>query len=87
MTAETVTPNSDVTALSDRELIEQIHAIVTELAPLVEHMPRLMALLDPFAKVRRGRRGRDAFPFSAATPLHVGPTPQDRRPVDPQIRK
>jgi len=70
--------------MSDHDRIVEIHRIVAELAPLTEHMPRLMALLDPFARARR-KRGRDAFPFSPSAPLHVGPASADRRTVDTQV--
>ena len=96
MTTETVTANSDLSALrdeierlsiqlsafrteTDAHLVE-VHRIVVALAPLVEHMPRLMALLDPFAKVR-GRRGKDAVPFRASAPVPVGEASQDRPPM------
>lgn len=67
MTAETITPNDDVTALSDRALLErvalqlyhldeQMHEhgqFLTELRPLLPLIPRALTLLDPGAAMRR----------------------------------
>jgi len=71
-------------------MIHDCRRILTALEPLLplaDQAPRLIALLDPFAKVRsKGKRGRpDAFPVSPATPLHVGAASADRRTVDTQV--
>lgn len=76
MTAETITPNDDVTALSDRALLERVcrqldhldimlhdhdrkhDELAAQLAPLVPHIPRALALLDPGSFMRRGKRGK-----------------------------
>ena len=53
------------------------------LAPLTEHMPRLLRLLDPGAAIRaatarpKWRSDRRAVPQREATPLHVRPAPAD----------
>jgi hypothetical protein len=97
VTAETITPNDELIALSDRELFERVARqmdhldamlhdqarLLAELEPLVPLIPRALALLDPGramrAMTRRG--GRNAVPKSAAAPLHVGETPEDRPPM------
>ena len=72
MTAETITPNDDVTALSDRALLERVsrqlvhldplvhemHQRMAELAPLLPLIPRALALLDPGAAMRRTFKAR-----------------------------
>jgi hypothetical protein len=79
VTAETITPNDDVAALSDRELLERIFAVVRALEPLTPHVDRLQVLLDPGAAMRRHwRRGKaDAVPQSAPAPFHVGEASED----------
>jgi hypothetical protein len=67
MTAEAITPNDELTTLSDRELLERvcrqldhldqmIHEqgqLIGELRPLLPHVPRVLALLDPGAAMRK----------------------------------
>ena len=81
MTAETITPNDDVAALSDRALLERVcrqldhldgmvHGLALEIAdhggdiggirvkidqldPLLPHLPRDLALLDPGGAMRK----------------------------------
>jgi hypothetical protein len=67
MIPQAVTPNDDVTALSDRELLERvcrqldhldemIHGqsqLIEELRPLLPHIPRALTLLDPGAAMRK----------------------------------
>lgn len=67
MTAQVITPNDEVTALSDRALLERvarqldhldemIHGqaqTIGELGPLLPHVPRVLALLDPGAAMRK----------------------------------
>jgi hypothetical protein len=67
MTAGPVTSNDELITLSDRELLERvarqldhldemIHAqgqLIEELRPLLPHVPRALALLDPGAAMRR----------------------------------
>jgi hypothetical protein len=73
MTAEVMTPNDDVAALSDRELMERVAnqldhldtmlheqgQLIGELRPLVPLIPRALALLDPGAAMRKHwKRGK-----------------------------
>jgi hypothetical protein len=67
MTAEVITPNDDTASLSDRELLERVanqldhldvmlHGqgqLIEELRPLLPHVPRVLALLDPGAAMRK----------------------------------
>ena len=73
VTAETITPNDDVIALSDRELWERVARqmdhmdamlhdqarLLAELEPLVPLIPRALALLDPGRAMRKkwGKNG------------------------------
>jgi hypothetical protein len=75
VTAETITPNDDVTAASDRELLERVarqldhldailheHSqLLAHLGPLVPLIPRAVALLDPGRSMRGyfGKRRED----------------------------
>jgi hypothetical protein len=73
VTAQTITPNDDVTAASDRELLERVarqldhldkvlheHTVMlaehsrllAEIRPLLPHIPRALALLDPGRSMR-----------------------------------
>ena len=94
MTAETITPNDDVTALSDRELFERIGKqldhldamlhnqarLLAELEPLVPLIPRALALLDP-GRAMRKKWGKDAVQKPAPAPLPVGEAPPDSPPM------
>jgi hypothetical protein len=67
MTAEAITPNDEVTALSDRELLERVcrqldhldgmvHGqgqLLDQLRPLLPHIPRALVLLNPGGAMRR----------------------------------
>jgi hypothetical protein len=67
MTAEVITPNDETASLSDRELLERVanqldhldvmlHGqgqLIEELRPLLPHVPRVLALLDPGAAMRK----------------------------------
>jgi hypothetical protein len=73
VTAETITPNDELIALSDRELFERVARqmdhldamlrdqarLLAELEPLVPLIPRALALLDPGRAMRRkwGKNG------------------------------
>ena len=97
MTTETITPNDDLIALSDRALLERVakqldhidqmtheHGqMMAQLEPLLPLIPRALALLDPGASLRRtfGKRGRNAVQESAPAPVHVGQTSPDRPPM------
>jgi hypothetical protein len=75
VTAQTITPNDDVTAASDRELLERVarqldhldailheHSqLLAEVRPLLPHIPRALALLDPGRSMRGyfAKRARD----------------------------
>lgn len=75
MTAETITPNEELIALSDRELFERVarqldhldamlhdqSRLLAELEPLVPLIPRALALLDPGRAMRKtfGKGKRD----------------------------
>lgn len=85
MTAETITPNDDVAALSDRELLERIYRRMAELEPLMPLIPRALAMLDPGAAMRGyfGRRRRDAVSEREATPVYVRPASPDSAEVGP----
>lgn len=73
MTAETITPNDELNALSDRALLERVckqldhldamvheqGQLVAELKPLLPHLPRALNLLDPAGAMRRSwKRGK-----------------------------
>ena len=75
MTTETITPNDDLIALSDRQLLERVakqldhidqmtheHGqMMAQLEPLLPLIPRALALLDPGAAMRKHwRKGRPA---------------------------
>lgn len=64
-------------------MLHDILQRMTVLDPLIPHLPRIMAMLDPAAAMRRTwKRGRsDAVPQRKATPLHVRPPSEDRGPV------
>jgi hypothetical protein len=67
VTAETITPNDELIALSDRELFERVAQqldhldamlhdqarLLAELEPLVPLIPRALTLLDPGRAMRR----------------------------------
>ena len=71
MTAETITPNDELNALSDRALLERVckqldhldqmvheqGQLVAELKPLLPHLPRALNLLDP-GRAMRAKFGR-----------------------------
>ena len=59
------------------------HDIQQKLAlldPLVPHLPRVLALLDP-ARSMRLWRTKDAVPKRPATKVPVGEAPEDSGPV------
>ena len=63
-------------------MLHDIIRRIGALDPLVPLIPRALALLDPGAAMRRSwKRGKDAVPQRAATPLHVRPPSEDRGPV------
>jgi hypothetical protein len=94
VTAETITPNEQLIALSDRELFERIGKqldhidamlheqarLLAELEPLVPLIPRALALLDP-GRAMRKRWGKNAVPVSASAPVSVGEASEDRPPL------
>jgi hypothetical protein len=94
VTAETITPNDELIALSDRELFERIGKqldhigamlheqarLLAELEPLVPLIPRALALLDP-GKAMRRKWGRNAVQESASAPVPVGEASADRPPL------
>ena len=67
MTAPVITSNDELASLSDRELLERVckqldhldgmiheqSRMLAELQPLIPHIPRVLALLDPGAAMRR----------------------------------
>jgi hypothetical protein len=67
MTAEAITPNDEVTALSDRQLLERVAKqldhldcmvhdqgqLIGQLAPLLPHVPRALTFLDPAGAMRK----------------------------------
>jgi len=72
MTAEVITPNDELTALSDRQLLERVcrqldrldgmvHGqgqLIEELRPLLPHIPRALVLLNPGGAMRGWKRGK-----------------------------
>ena len=76
MTAPVITSNDELASLSDRELLERvckqldhldgmIHdqgQLLEPLRPLIPHIPRVLALLDPGAAMRRKWGRKDAVP-------------------------
>lgn len=87
MTADTITQYQELNSLSDRQLLERVcrqldhldqmaherAQFEAQLAPLVPLIPRALALLDPMAKIRRGRH--NAIPQPETAPVHVGQAP------------
>jgi hypothetical protein len=61
--------------------------LLAQIEPLLPLIPRALALLDPGAAMRRHFKPRrtDAVPKRPSAPVHVGPAPADRRPVDTQV--
>jgi hypothetical protein len=64
-------------------MLHHILKKVSQLDPLVPHLPRALALLDPGAAMRRTwKRGKaDAVPQREAAPVSVGEASEDRPPL------
>jgi hypothetical protein len=64
-------------------MLHHLLSKVGQLDPLVPHLPRVLALLDPGAAMRRTwKRGKaDAVPQREAAPVPVGEASEDSPPM------
>ena len=65
------------------EMLHDCHRILTELEPLLAHMPQVQRMLGQTGRLRAafGKGGNGAIPKREATPFYVGQASADSKEV------